>query len=90
MPRLDPVPSSKVALKASWFKSVRDRIEEIKPLEGDYILIQQTSDGNIVKVDLDKLKKSLGGVNGGIEYTLNVCSGGQPATLIVYGPPDQG
>lgn len=90
MPRLNPVPSGKVALKASWFKSVRDRIEEIKPLQGEYIIIQQTSDGNTISVDIAKVAKELEGNGGGLvdvaEYTLNVCSGGQPATLVVYGP----
>lgn len=93
MPRLSPVPNGKLALKASWFKSVRDRIEEVKPLGGDYIILIQTSDGNIINVDYDKLKDKLEADLGGdgllAEYTLNVCNNGSPDTLIVYGPTGQ-
>jgi hypothetical protein len=93
MPYLPTVPSGKLAVEASWFRSVRDRIEEIKPLEGDYIIIRQTSDGNIVGVNYETLKaqleKDLGGDGLLSEYTLNVCSNGVPDTIIVYGPQGQ-
>jgi hypothetical protein len=89
MPYLNPVPGSKIALQATWFKSVRDRIEEIKPLQGNYIIIQQTSEGEIVSVDFDKLKNALVGDSFLTEYTLNVCKNGAPGTLIVYGPSGQ-
>jgi hypothetical protein len=93
MPILPIVPNKKIALSASWFKSVRDRIEENKSLEGNYIILIQTSDGNIINVDYDRLKDNLATDLGGdgllAEYTLNVCKNGVPATLIVYGPAGQ-
>ena len=93
MPYLNPVPGSKIALQATWFKSVRDRIEEIKPLQGNYIIIQQTSEGEIISLEYDKLKEKLRddlvGDVFATEYTLNVCRNGAPGTLIVYGPSGQ-
>lgn len=79
MPILPKVPTGKISLAASWFRSIRDRIEEIKPLAGQNITLEQTSDGIIIS--------STGG--GGTEYELNVCINGQPGTLIVYGPEGQ-
>jgi hypothetical protein len=76
MPYLNPVPGSKIALQATWFKSVRDRIEEIKPLEGNNIKIIDTSEGKIISVVL-------------VAYNLTVCQDGAPGTLIVYGPSGQ-
>lgn len=75
MPFLPPVPSGKIKVHSSWFKSVRDRIEEIKPIAGTGILIENTSNGQIIKMRQT--------------YTLNICKDGQPDTLEVYGPDGQ-
>ena len=92
MPRLNKI-QGKVALGSKWFSSLVDRVEEIKPLEGVYIQVKQTSDGQIIGINYDDLKnqleKDLGGDGLLAEYTLNVCSGGSPDTLIVYGPSGQ-
>jgi hypothetical protein len=92
MPRLNKI-QGKIALDSKWFSSLVDRVEEIKPLDGDYIAIKQTSDGSVVGVNYENLKnqleKDLGGDYFATEYTLNVCSNGAPSTLIVYGPSDQ-
>lgn len=85
MPRLSQVPQGKIALAASWFRSVRDRIEEIVPLAGDGIKVEQSSSGIIISLDLNE-----NGQAGGIQsYTLNICKDGQPDTLEVYGPEEQ-
>lgn len=71
MPYLPPVPQGKIKLGASWFRSVRDRVEEIKPLEGQFIGLRQTPDGIII--------------NAKATLTLNVCRDGAPATITVVG-----
>lgn len=76
MPYLPKVPTGKIAVAASWFSSVRDRIEEVKPVAGDYIVIESTTEGQIINVDMQS-------------YVLNVCINGAPDTLEVYGPSDQ-
>jgi len=92
MPRLNKI-QGKVALNSKWFSSLVDRVEEIKPLEGDYIAIKQSSDGSVVGVNYQKLKEQLNDDLGGdyfvTEYTLNICKNGFPDTLIVYGPSGQ-
>jgi len=75
MPELDPVPPGKIALAASWFRSIRDRIEAIKPLEGTGIQIRETIKGHVVSIEA-KI------------YTLNVCKNGLPSTIKVFGPKD--
>lgn len=71
MPRLAPVPGGKIALAASWFRSVRDRVEEIKPLDGRFITTRQTQDGIII--------------NASSIVTLQVCKDGAPAEVTVVG-----
>jgi hypothetical protein len=71
MARLAPVPSGKVAIKASWFRSVVERIEEIKPISGRFITINPTSDGYIV--------------NASSIIELDVCRDGVPAKITVVG-----
>ena len=88
MPRLNKI-QGKVALGAKWFSELVNRVEEINPLEGDYIKIQQTSDGQIINLNYDELQNDLGGDYFVTEYTLNVCNNGAPSTLIVYGPSGQ-
>lgn len=75
MPFLPSVPSGKIKVHSSWFKSVRDRIEEIKPIAGDGITITHTTEGQIINMEQS--------------YILNICKDGKPDTLEVYGPPDQ-
>lgn len=84
MPRLPQVPQGKLALAASWFRSIRDRIEEIVPLAGDGIKVEQSSQG--IKISIDPDAKQEGGFQ---IYTLNICNNGQPDTLDVYGPEEQ-
>jgi hypothetical protein len=76
MPYLKKLPTGKLSLAASWFRSVRDRIEEIKPVAGDGIAIQNKTEGQTISVDLQ-------------QYILNICKDGAPDTLKVYGPTDQ-
>jgi hypothetical protein len=85
MPYLNKIQPGKLAVKASWFVSVRDRIEEIAPEAGQCIVIKQQVEKTVIGVDIDCLKSNLG-LN---EITLNVCENGEPATLIVYGPEGQ-
>jgi hypothetical protein len=92
MQRLNKI-QGKVALDSKWFSNLVDRVEGIKPLEGVYIQVKQTSDGQIIGINYDDLKnqleKDLGGDYFVTEYTLNVCNNGSPSTLIVYGPSGQ-
>lgn len=71
MPRLDPVPGGKIKVSASWFKKARDRIEEIKPLDGRFISTRQTQDGIVINADS--------------VINLQVCVDGIPATVTVVG-----
>lgn len=71
MPYLAPVPKGKIKLGASWFSSVRDRIEEVKPLAGDFINLEQTPDGIKIKAPAT--------------LTINICKDGAPATIRVVG-----
>lgn len=63
--------SSRLAL--GFFNSLIRRIECTKPISGTGIQLVQSPDGIIINSGLK-------------EYTLNVCSGGVPATIKVYGP----
>lgn len=71
MPRLSPVPQGKIAVEAGWFRKVVERIEEIKPIDGRFINIKETSDGFIV--------------NASDVITLTVCRDGVPAKITVVG-----
>lgn len=84
MPKLPQVPQGKLALASSWFRSIRDRIEEIVPLAGDGIKVEQSSQG--ITISLDSKSQQARGIQ---IYTLNICRNGQPDTLDVYGPEDQ-
>lgn len=85
MPYLNKIQPGKLAVKASWFASVRDRIEEIVPEAGQCIKITPQTEKTVIGVDIACVKANLG-LN---EITLNVCENGEPATLIVYGPEGQ-
>lgn len=71
MPRLAPVPNGKIKLGSSWFSSVRDRVEEIKPIDGRFITTRQTPDGIII--------------NASSIVTIQVCKDGVPAEVVVVG-----
>ena len=83
MPRLNKI-QGKVALGSKWFSSLVDRVEEIKPLAGDGIKLEQTTDG--ITIGLDSGSQGKGGMQ---IYEINVCINGKPSTLDVYGPEDQ-
>lgn len=84
MPKLPQVPQGKLALAASWFRSIRNRIEEIVPKAGDGIKVEQSMEGITISID-SKTDRA-----GGIQiYSLNICNNGEPGTLDVYGPEDQ-
>ena len=66
--------SSRLAL--GFFNSLIRRIECTKPVAGSGIIIQESADGIIIN----------GGIPSGFgQITLNVCSNGVPAELIVIG-----
>ena len=71
--------SSRLAL--GFFNSLIRRIECTKPIAGDGISLTEKEDGIQVAVSLGSL--SAGGFR---VIELNVCSGGVPTTIQVYGP----
>jgi hypothetical protein len=73
MPFLPAVPLGKLALAASWFRSIRDRIEEIKPQSGFGIEIRETINGSIISMNAKV-------------YELTFCKNGQPAKIKIFGP----
>jgi len=76
MPRndkeLDEIPSGKIKMGKSFFANMRNRIETIRPEAGDYIKIEEEK-GYGLKIS--------GNFN---VVTLNVCSNGVPAELVVF------
>ena len=75
MPRndkqLEEVPSGKIKMGKSFFENMRNRIETIRPKAGDYIKVEKEK-GYGLKIS--------GNFN---VVTLNVCSNGVPAELVV-------
>ena len=75
MPRndkqLEEVPSGKIKMGKSFFENMRNRIETIRPQAGDYIKVEEEK-GYGLKIS--------GDFN---VVTLNVCSNGTPAELVV-------
>jgi len=75
MPRNDKelaeVPSGKIKMGKSFFENMRNRVESIRPEEGDYIKITKET-GYGLKIS--------GKFN---VVTLNVCSNGAPFQLTV-------
>ena len=70
-------------LTKSFFNKLIRRIECTKPLAGSNVQIKQQENGIMIS----------SGVGGGeftaVTYELNVCSNGEPDTIIVFGPrPD--
>jgi len=64
-------------LTKDFFNRIIRRIECIKPLAGSGVSITQEDNGITISAS--------GGISA-VTYTLNVCSNGTPATIIVYGP----
>jgi len=68
-------------LTKEFYNKVIRRIECTKPLAGYGIAIKQEENGIAI---------SISGVGSNpfnaVTYELNVCSNGEPATIIVYGP----
>lgn len=75
MPRndkqLNEVPSGKIKMGKSFFEDMRNRIETIRPEAGNYIKVEPQN-GYGLKIS--------GNFN---VVTLNVCSNGTPAQLVV-------
>ena len=76
MPRndkeLDEIPSGKIKMGKRFFENMRNRIETIRPEAGDYIKVEEEK-GYGLKIS--------GNFN---VVTLNVCSNGVPAELVVF------
>jgi len=77
MPRndkeLDEIPSGKIKMGKSFFANMRNRVETIRPVAGNYIKVEEEK-GYGLKIS--------GNFN---VVTLNVCSNGTPAELVVFG-----
>ena len=76
MPRNDKelaeIPSGKIKMGKSFFENLRNRVESIRPEAGDHIAVT-ASVGYGFKIS--------GDFN---VVTLNVCSNGEPAELVVF------
>lgn len=96
-PRIPTPPSGNLKIHAEHFRKVVRRIECIKPLAGDNVILTPTEDG--IKIDCTVTK---GGDNNGYygecgfvaqgystlfqTYPITVCSNGAPDTIYVFGP----
>ena len=76
MPRNDKelaeIPSGKIKMGKSFFENMRNRVETIRPVAGDYIKVEEEK-GYGLKIS--------GNFN---VVTLNVCSNGAPTTIVVF------
>lgn len=76
MPRNDKelaeIPSGKIKMGKSFFENLRNRVESIRPEAGDHIKVEEEK-GYGLKIS--------GDFN---VVTLNVCSNGVPAELVVF------
>ena len=70
-PRLQMLPDKEMKLPGEHFRKVVRRIESIVPLAGYSIKTEEVEDGIKLHLDAERV-------------TLNVCSDGVPATLVVY------
>jgi len=68
--------ASRLTLK--FYNRLIRRIECTKPLAGDGVSIKEDDNGFTIST-------SGGGISGAQRITLNVCSNGVPATIIVFG-----
>jgi hypothetical protein len=69
-------------LTKSFFNKLIRRIECTKPLAGSGITIKEQENGFEISGG-----GGVGGVAGYTAITLNVCSNGTPAKILVYGKP---
>jgi len=102
MPRndkeLSEIPSGKIKMGKSFFQNVRDRIETVRPEEGDYIRVEPQSGyglkisgvlpeaGNYISIEPNS--ENVGyTISGKFNVvTINVCSNGTLATISVLAP----
>jgi hypothetical protein len=68
-------------LTSSFFNKLIRRIESIKPLAGDGIQIKEQENG------FEIIRIASGGSEDYSAITLNVCSNGVPAEILVLGVP---
>ncbi len=78
MPRNDKelaeIPSGKIKMGKTFFENMRNRVETIRPVAGDYIAVTaSTGYGFEISGDFNVV-------------TLTVCSGGTPADILVFSP----
>ena len=78
-PRLKPLAGAS-RLSLGFFNSLINRIETIRPIAGSGVSITEGSEGSKININLFG---SDGTTN---VVTLNVCSNGVPATLLVFSP----
>jgi hypothetical protein len=67
-------------LALGFFNSIIRRIECTKPIAGNGIILTEKNDGIQIAVSGGSV-----GVAGYSAITLNVCSNGEPATIVVLG-----
>ena len=80
-PKLKPLAGAS-RLGLAFFNSLINRIETVKPVAGFGVSITEGSDGSRINVTLFG-----GNGDGAINVvTLNVCSNGEPDTLLVLSP----
>ena len=70
-PKLDMLPDKDMKISGDKFRKIVRRIESIVPLAGYSIKTEEVDGGIKLHLDAERV-------------TLNVCSNGVPATLVVY------
>lgn len=82
MPRndkqLDEIPSGKIKMGKKFFENLRNRVETIKPVAGTNIKIENEKGYGL------KISANFDNFNFNNVVTLNVCSNGTPAELVVF------
>ena len=97
MPRetkLQMLPDKAMKLSGEHFRKVVRRIESIVPLAGDGIKVQSKEGGYEISNDAPAPYGVCGFANQGYDaffdiIELNVCSNGEPDTVLVYAPRNQ-
>lgn len=89
-PQLAPLQPGNLAIHAEHFRRVVRRIETIKPIPGDGIIVKEKDGGTEISVDPKKI--NIGGANGTGSWLdclkiieLDVCKNGAPSTVYVAG-----
>lgn len=62
-------------LKVSWGNSVVDAIKSITPIAGKNVRLTRTSNGTVINIDVDELKKSVTGDGGAYAIPCRVTGG---------------